>query len=102
MVETLLPHTRVSSDSLEWGRSPLLSHDKLDACAAALLGAAGDGRIRDISVVAVGDSVFWDDVTGCLREGQIVVPNVDSALRVELQTVVQRWELAAVANHVEA
>lgn len=77
---------------------PLLSHDKLDACAAALLGAAADGRIRDISVVAVGDSVFWDDVTGCLREGQIVVPNVDSGLRAELQTVVRRWELAANAR----
>ena len=76
----------------------LLSHDKLDACAAALLGAAADGRIRDISVVAVGDSVFWDDVTGCLREGQIVVPNVDSGLRAELQTVVRRWELAANAR----
>lgn len=73
----------------------LLSHDKLDACAAALLGAAADGRIRDISVVGVGDSVFWDDVTGCLREGQIVVPNVDSGLRAELQAVVRRWELAA-------
>ena len=64
----------------------------------ALLGAAADGRIRDIGVVAVGDSVFWDDVTGCLREGQIVVPNVDSGLRAELQTIVRRWELTANAR----
>lgn len=76
----------------------LLSHDELDACAAALLGAAAEGCIRDISVVAVGDPVFWDDATRCLREGQILVPNVDSELRAELQTFVRRWELAANAR----
>jgi hypothetical protein len=37
-------------------------------------------------------------VTGCLREGQIVVPNVDSRLRAELQIVVRRWELDANAR----
>lgn len=48
----------------------LLSHDELDACAAALLAAAADGRIQGINVVAVGDPVYWDDETVCLREGQ--------------------------------
>jgi hypothetical protein len=76
----------------------LLSHDELDACAAALLGAAADGRIHGINVVAVGEPVFWDVATGCLREGQILVPNVDSGLRAELQAAVRHWELAANAR----
>ncbi len=70
-----------------------LSHDELDACAAALLGAAADGRIAGVGVAAVGEAVFWDKKTTCLREGQILVPQVDSELRAKLETVVRRWAL---------
>jgi hypothetical protein len=76
----------------------LLSHDQLDACVAALLAAAADGRIEGITVEAVGDSVFWDDETACLREGQILVPEVDSAVRTKLQAVVRPWEMARAAK----
>jgi hypothetical protein len=65
------------------------SHDQLDACAAALLGAAADGRIAGLGVAAVGEAVFWDETTTCLREGQILVPQVDSGLRAKLETLVQ-------------
>ena len=44
------------------------------------------------------EAVFWDDATGCLREGQILVPDVDSQLRVALQTIVRRWELSPKAE----
>jgi len=68
------------------------THDQLDACVAALLGAAADGRTPGIGIEAVGDTVFRDEATGCLREGQIVVPNVDSGLRAKLETVVRSWQ----------
>jgi predicted nuclease with RNAse H fold len=76
----------------------VLSHDQLDAVAAALLGAAADGRIHGVRVVAVGNAVYWDHATHCLREGQILVPEVDSELRAQLQTAVRRWELPAKAG----
>ena len=71
------------------------THDQLDACVAALLGAAADGHTRGIGIAAVGDTVFWDEATGCLREGQIVVPNVDSELRAKLETVVRSLAVSA-------
>lgn len=74
------------------------SHDELDACAAALLGAAADGRIEGVEVATVGDAVFWDETTTCLREGQILVPQVDSGLRAKLDTVVRPWQLAPGAE----
>lgn len=75
-----------------------ITHDQLDACAAALLGAAADGHIPGIGSDAVGDRVFWDEATGCLREGQIVVPLVDSGLRAKLETAVGSWQLAPAAQ----
>lgn len=75
-----------------------LSHDELDACAAALLGAAAEGHIAGIGVAAVGDTVFWDETMGCLREGQILVPQVDSELRGKLETVVRPWALVPAAG----
>jgi hypothetical protein len=76
----------------------LLSHDELDACAAALLAAAADGRIHGVNVRGVGDPVFWDDETDCLREGQILVPAVDSEVRPKLQAVVRPWETTPLAK----
>jgi hypothetical protein len=51
-----------------------LSHDELDACAAALLAAAANGRIQGVGVAGVGDPVYWDNDAACLREGQILIP----------------------------
>jgi hypothetical protein len=73
----------------------LLSHDELDACAAALLGAAGDGRVQGIGVVAVGEAVYWDDASACLREGQILIPEVDAVVCAKLQSVVGAWVTAS-------
>jgi hypothetical protein len=66
-------------------------HDELDACAAALLAAAADGHIQGLRVVAVGDPVYWDNDAVCLREGQILIPEVDAAVFTKLQSVVRPW-----------
>lgn len=68
-----------------------LTHDELDACAAALLAAATDARIQGIGVAAVGDPVYWDPDAACLREGKILVPEVDGAVLAKLQSVVRPW-----------
>lgn len=67
------------------------THDQLDACAAALLAAATDTRIQGIGVSAVGDPVYWDPDAACLREGKILVPEVDDAVRAKLQAIVRPW-----------
>ena len=67
------------------------NHDELDACAAALLAAAADGHIQGLRVAAVGDPVWWDNDAACLREGQILIPEVDAAVFTELQSVVAPW-----------
>ena len=72
-----------------------LTHDELDACAAALLAAATDARIQGISVAAVGNPVYWDPDAACLREGKIVVPDVDGAVLATLQSVVRPWVVAS-------
>jgi hypothetical protein len=75
-----------------------LNHDELDACAAALLAAAADGRIGGVGVAAVGDRVYWDDDAACLREGQILIPEVDAAVRTKLQSVVEPWVITPAAH----
>jgi hypothetical protein len=75
-----------------------ITHDQLDACAAALLGAAADGHTPGIGIAAIGDTVFWDEATGCLREGQIRDPLVDPGLRVKLETAEGSWQLAPAAE----
>ena len=67
------------------------NHDELDACAAALLAAAADGHIQGLRVAAVGDPVCWDNDAACLREGQILIPEVDAAVFTKLQSVVAPW-----------
>jgi hypothetical protein len=72
-----------------------LTHDELDACAAALLAAATDARIQGIRVAAVGDPVYWDPDAACLREGKILVPEVDAAVLAKLQSAVRPWVAAS-------
>jgi hypothetical protein len=67
------------------------THDQLDACAAALLGAAADGRISGMTVAPVGDAVYWDAAHGCLREGPILVAHLDPALTASLEAIAQPW-----------
>lgn len=67
------------------------THDELDACAAALLAASTDARIQGIGIAAVGDPVYWDPDAACLREGKILVPEVDGALLAKLQAMVRPW-----------
>jgi hypothetical protein len=66
-----------------------LTHDQLDACAAALLGAAADGRIPGVSVVAIGEPVWWDATHECLREGPILVPDVDPTVLIRLEALLR-------------
>jgi Protein of unknown function (DUF429) len=79
----------------------VFTHDELDACAAALLGAGAHDRIQGIKVVAVGDHVFWDEAYGCLREGQILVPQVSSELHGCLEAAVTCWTLPNPAGSPE-
>jgi hypothetical protein len=72
---------------------PLASHDRLDACAAALLGAIDDGRLAGVRAELVGDAVYRDERKRCLREGQILVPVISEERRGELQMVISPWEL---------
>lgn len=67
------------------------THDQLDACAAALLGAAADGRISGMKVAPVGEPVYWDATDGCLREGPILLPDVDAELSASLESIVRPW-----------
>ncbi len=67
------------------------THDQLDACAAALVGAAADDQIPGMKVISVGDPVWWDDTHKCLREGPILIPQIDVALRVRLEKIVEPW-----------
>lgn len=64
------------------------SHDQLDACISAAIGAAADGLIPGIKVEAVGTPISWDEGNKCLREGLILVPVVDAELRGRLEAVV--------------
>jgi hypothetical protein len=48
------------------------SHDELDACVAALLGAAVDGLVAGLSVLPVGDRPKWDEQAKAFREGVIL------------------------------
>jgi len=71
--------------------SAVPTHDQLDACAAALLGAAADGHISGMKVASVGDPVSWDPTSGCLREGPILVPHLDPDLSARLEEIAQPW-----------
>jgi hypothetical protein len=77
--------------------TPPPNHDRLDACAAALLGAVADGRIPGVSIDAVGEAVYWDEAHKCLREGQIAIPLVCAELHAEIHAVVHQWTLQRVA-----
>jgi hypothetical protein len=67
------------------------THDQLDACAAALVGAAADGRVPGMKVIPVGDPVWWDATHECHREGPIMIPEIDAALAERLERVVGPW-----------
>jgi hypothetical protein len=49
------------------------THDQNDACVAALLAAAADGAVPDISAEGIG-SPLSADPDGTMREGQMVIP----------------------------
>ena len=77
------------------------THDQLDACAAALVGAAADDRIPGMKVVPVGDPVWWDATHNCLREGPILIPQIDAALAGRLERIVAPWT-SMLLRHVNA
>ena len=57
---------------------------------------------RGFAVEAVGDPVYWDSESNCLREGQILVPKADATLLVKLQAVVRPWEMPFVAERTRS
>jgi hypothetical protein len=51
------------------------NHDQNDACVAALLAAAADGKVPGVTVRRLG-TLLSTDPDGTLREGQMVIPEV--------------------------
>jgi len=62
------------------GLPPLPTHDQNDACVAALLAAAADGKVPGLSATAIGVPLSIDP-DGTLREGFMVIPEVASETR---------------------
>lgn len=60
------------------GLPSLPTHDQNDACVAALVAAAADGRVPGVRAAAIGSPLFTDfDDTP--REGPMVIPEVTAA-----------------------
>jgi predicted nuclease with RNAse H fold len=59
---------------------PMPTHDQNDACVAALLAAAADGKVRGLNATAIGVPLSTDP-DGTLREGMMVIPEVASETR---------------------
>ena len=57
------------------GLPGLPTHDQNDACVAALLAAAADGKVAGMTTRGIGSPLF-SDPNGTLREGPMVVPDV--------------------------
>jgi len=70
--------------------SGLPTHDQLDACVSALIGAAVDGHVPGLSILSVGRRVRWDPAVESLREGTILVPEVDETLARRLSDAIRR------------
>jgi hypothetical protein len=60
------------------GLPELPTHDQNDACVAALIAAAADGRVPGVSVASIGSALLVD-IEGTLREGPMVIPQVTAA-----------------------
>ncbi len=82
---------RLLEDLGIWGLPDLPSHDQNDACIAAVLAAAADGKIQGMKVGRVGEPLAVD-ATGVLREGQMAIPVIDSSLRKSLNAVCRTSE----------
>ena len=50
-------------------------HDQNDACVAALMAAAADGKVPGLNTIAIGDPLSIDP-DGMLREGLMVIPEI--------------------------
>jgi hypothetical protein len=62
------------------GLPDLPTHDENDACVAAVLAAAADGAVPGMTLKGVGVPLI-SDPDGTLREGLIVVPQMDDRIR---------------------
>src|SRR5205807_7803953 len=60
------------------GLPGLLTHDQNDACVAALIAAAADGKVPGVSVASIGSALLVD-MDGTLREGPMVIPQFTTA-----------------------
>jgi hypothetical protein len=60
------------------GLRGLPTHDQNDACVAALIAAAADGKVPGVSVASIGSALLVD-IDGTLREGPMVIPQVTAA-----------------------
>ena len=60
------------------GLQGLPTHDQNDACVAALIAAAADGRVPGVSVTLIGSALVVD-IEGTLREGPMAIPQVTAA-----------------------
>lgn len=62
------------------GLPELPTHDQNDACVAALLAVAADGKVPGIALKAIGFPLFAD-ADGTLREGLMAIPEMTAKAR---------------------
>jgi hypothetical protein len=74
-----------------------LSHDQLDACLGAVLGAVADGKISGVSIGSIGQDLTGPDNQGYLREGPMAILEVKSeSLALEIRDSIKSEWLVGV------
>jgi hypothetical protein len=68
------------------GLPELPTHDENDACIGSVVGAAADGKIKDMIVRGIGIPLKVDK--GILREGRMVIPVINKHLRLAIATAI--------------
>lgn len=66
-----------------------LTDDQNDACIAAIIAAAADGKVAGMSVERIGKELYRDE-THQLREGPMAIPSISEELRRRLDELLGR------------
>lgn len=71
--------------------------DQIDACLAALIAAACEGKIVGMSCQRIGTPVFTDQ--GILREGPMIIPTLDPKLRMKVNNEINEFVTQSRYSH---
>jgi hypothetical protein len=75
----------------------LPTHDQNDACVAALLAVAADGKVPGIALKAIGFPLFAD-ADGTLREGLMAIPEMTPKARQLISEALQETSIIDIAE----